>query len=187
MAKAKPAEIVGKIVDLLSPFKSEERGRVISAVLTLLGEVGSKHNRDKNGSFDDDDHHDTPINSSGKVKSWQKQNGVTGGQLAQMFHITDGKAEVIAGEMPGKNKKEQTLNAYVLAGVAQFISTGEPKFTDKDARSLCVAAGCYDSANHAVTLKAKGNWFTGSKDKGWVLTAPGLKHAATLLKTSTPD
>jgi len=187
MAKTKPAEIVGKIVDLLTPFTSEERGRVISAALTLLGEGSSKHGIDKNSEGDDDDHRDTFINLSGKVKSWQKQNGVTGDQLAQMFHIADGKADVIAGEMPGKNKKEQTLNAYVLAGVAQFISTGEPKFTDKDARSLCVAAGCYDSPNHAVTLKAKGNWFTGSKDKGWVLTAPGLKHATTLLKTSTPD
>lgn len=181
MAKTKPAEIVGKIVDLLAPLSSEERGRVISAARTLLGESRSEGSGSGN---DDDDEHEPSITTTGKVKAWQKQNAVTADQLAQVFHVADGKADVILGDMPGKNKKAQTLNAYVLAGLAQFIATGEPKFTDKNARALCTAAGCYDNANHATTLKGKGNWFTGSKDKGWVLTAPGLKHGATLLKAS---
>lgn len=182
MAKAKPAEIVGKIVDLLASLSSEERRRVISAARTLLGESRSE----VSGSGDDDDdksdQHEPSITTTGKVKAWQQQNAVTADELAQVFHVADGKADVILGDMPGTNKKAQTLNAYVLAGLAQFIATGEPKFTDKNARALCTAAGCYDNANHATTLKAKGNWFTGSKDKGWVLTAPGLRHGATLLK-----
>ena len=64
-----------------------------------------------------------------------------------------------------------------------MLISGEAKFTDKDARDVCSSAGCYDATNHATTLKAKGNWFTGTKDKGWALTAPGLKHAATLVKS----
>jgi hypothetical protein len=31
-------------------------------------------------------------------------------------------------------------------------------------------------------MSAKGNLFTGSKDKGWKLTAPGLKRGAELVK-----
>lgn len=184
MAKSKPAEIVGKIVDLLAPLSPEERGRVISAARTLLGDSGSGGSS-AGGDESDGDEPASSITLTGKVKAWQKQNAVTADELAQVFHVADGKADVILGDMPGKNKKAQTLNAYVLAGLAQFIATGEAKFTDKNARALCTAAGCYDNANHATTLKAKGNWFTGSKDKGWVLTAPGLKHGATLLKGTT--
>jgi hypothetical protein len=175
MGKTKSSDIVGKIVDLLAPLSSEERGRVVSASLTLLGET-------KNAGATTEAEDGGTITTSGKAKTWQKQNNITANQLSQVFHCGDGKVDVIAGEMPGKNKKEQTLNAYVLEGIAQLLISGEAKFSDKDARALCSSAGCYDATNHAATLKAKGNWFTGTKEKGWVMTAPGLKHAATLVK-----
>jgi hypothetical protein len=73
-------------------------------------------------------------------------------------------------------------NAYVVSGISQLLLKGEPSFTDKDARTLCERSGCYDSANHSAHLKDRGNEFSGSKDKGWTLTAPGLKRAAELLK-----
>lgn len=175
MAKTKSSDIVGKIVDLLTPLSSEERGRVVSASLTLLGEttIAGATNEGEDGGT---------VTTSGKAKTWQKQNSITANQLNQVFHNGDGKTDVIVGEMPGKNKKEKTLNAYVLTGIAQFLISGEAKFTDKEARALCSEAGCYDAPNHATTLKAKGNWFTGTKEKGWALTAPGLKHAASLVK-----
>ncbi|GAB1723190.1 MAG: hypothetical protein GDA65_12270 [Nitrospira sp. CR1.1] len=180
MGKAKPSDIVGKIVDLLTPLSSDERRRVVSASLTLLGETtnaGSDRETEDGGT----------ITTSGKAKTWQKHNNITANQLGQVFHCEDGRVDVIVGEMPGKNKKEKTLNAYVLAGIAQLLISGEAKFTDKDARALCSSVGCYDAPNHATTLRAKGNWFTGSKDKGWILTAPGLKHAATLVKNLSPE
>jgi hypothetical protein len=96
--------------------------------------------------------------------------------------MTDGSMAVIAADIPGKGKKGKTLNAYVLVGVSKFLSTGDPKFDDKSARALCEGSGCYDSANHAQTLKAKGNWFTGTKEKGWSLTAPGLRQGAMIVK-----
>jgi len=175
MTKTKSSDIVGKIVDLLTPLSSEERGRVVSASLTLLGEttIAGTTNKDEDGGT---------VTTSGKAKTWQKQNSITANQLNQVFHNGDGKTDVIVGEMPGKNKKEKTLNAYVLTGIAQLLISGEAKFTDKEARALCSGVGCYDSPNHATTLKAKGNWFTGTKEKGWALTAPGLKHAASLVK-----
>lgn len=187
MAKTKPAEIVGKLVDLLTPLASEDRKRVIAAAKTLLGDAledGSQTRADKSGSKE---HEDDIISTSGKAKTWQKQNDIATAQLGQVFHVADGQAEVIAGEIPGKNKKEKTLNAYVLAGLAKLIATGSPNFSDKEARALCNTAGCYDGPNHAATLRAKGNWFTGSKDKGWILTTPGLKHAAALIKDLSAD
>ena len=57
-------------------------------------------------------------------------NGVTQEQLAHVFHIEDGKAEVIASEAPGKNGQKKTINAYVLTGIAGLLQTGEAKFDD---------------------------------------------------------
>ena len=40
--------------------------------------------------------------------------------------------------------------------------------------------GFFDGTNHMKYMKG-GNEFTGSKDKGWTLTAPGLKVGASLV------
>jgi hypothetical protein len=114
-----------------------------------------------------------------------KQNEIALEELQQIFHLENGSAEVIAGEIPGKNKKEKTYNAYILIGLAMLLSTGTPSFDDKAARALCESSGCYDQANHSVTIKDRGNEFTGTKEKGWALTAPGLKRAGILVKEMT--
>jgi len=113
---------------------------------------------------------------------WMKQNGITAEQLQHVFHFSGAGVEIIAPDFPGKNKKQKTYNAYVVEGIAQLLATGEPHFTDKVARALCERAGCFDSANHATHMNNKGNEFAGSKDKGWTLTAPGLKKGAALVK-----
>jgi hypothetical protein len=168
-----------KVVEVLSPLSSEDRARVISAALALLGDV-----KPKTTTRESDDATAVEAEAgtmSPRAKSWMSQNGVSVSQLQQVFHIADGLTEVIA-TVPGRNKKEQTYNAYILTGLGQLLLTGSAAFTDKAARSLCESSGCYDSANHAAHLKDKGNEFTGSKDKGWTLTAPGLKRAAELVK-----
>jgi hypothetical protein len=174
-----PLDAMTKVVEVLMPLSSEDRARVISAALALLGDVKPKTTLQEP---------DEPIAGDPELgamppraKSWMGQNGVSVGHLQQVFHIVNGEAEVIA-VVPGRNKKEQTYNAYILTGLGHLLLTGSAAFTDKAARSLCEASGCYDSANHAAHLKDKGNEFTGSKDKGWTLTAPGLKRAAELVK-----
>jgi hypothetical protein len=190
MAKEKLSSIVGKIVDLLTPLTSEDRTRAISAARTILGETTPPpQERGRSGrehALGDDNGSDgTEVATNRQAKTWQRQNGLTSEQLAQVFHVADGVADVIATDIPGKDKKAQTLNAYVLTGVAKLIAAGETTFADKDARDLCTKAGCYDIKNHSATIKDRGNWFTGGKDKGWTLTAPGLKHGAGLIKTLT--
>lgn len=121
MPKAKTPKlspIVGKIVDLLTPLSPEDRGKAISAARTLLGEAGSiKESPAKGGGEETDGEVDT-FATSGKAKTWQKQNGIAGAELAQVFHSDDGKTEVIAATMPGANSRQQTLNGYVLTGIA---------------------------------------------------------------------
>lgn len=185
MTEQSLAQVVGQIVDLLTPRSSEERGRIVRAALTLLGETGTAPgllDGGGNGTQDESEEGSAEFSFTGKAKAWRKQNALTGEQVAQVFHANGDAVDVIAAEMPGKNKKEKTLSAYVLCGIAQLLATGEPDFTDAAARALCTAAGCYDPGNHSSTLKDRGNWFTGTKDAGWKLTAPGMKHGASLIK-----
>ncbi|HWY71986.1 MAG TPA: hypothetical protein VNX88_25185 [Terriglobales bacterium] len=186
MTNKKTTEIVAEIVELLTPIESPERLRVIQASLTLLGEAfppGSfKVVEDRAVLTDTEEAHST---LPARAQAWMKQNSVSLDELQQVFHFENGTADVIAGDVPGKSKKEKTYNAYVLAGLASLLSIGNPNFDDKSGRALCERLGCYDAPNHSTHMKEKGNEFTGSKDKGWGLTAPGLKRAAALVKEMT--
>lgn len=179
MPKTKTTDVLTSIVDLLEPMESEDRVRIINAALALLGESATPA-KFGTGTVAEDTANLGELPP--RARTWMKQYGLSGDELEQVFNVVDGVAEVIASHMPGKNKKEQTLNAYVLTGIAQLIATGNANFSDNDARDLCVRSGCYDSGNHATTMKNKGNEFSGTKDKGWTLTAPGLKRAAEIIK-----
>jgi hypothetical protein len=183
MTDKKLTEIVSKIVELLTPIESDERLRVIQASLTLLGERFPPSSRQVGGAGapgfgEDGEVSELPT----RARLWMKQHDVSLEELQQVFHLADGAAEMIAGEIPGKNKREKTYSAYILTGLAQLLATGNATFDDKSARSLCESSGCYDPANHSATIANRGNEFTGTKDKGWALTAPGLKRAAALVK-----
>lgn len=187
MADKKTTEIVAEIVELLTPIDSAERTRVIQASMTLLGETfsmgPSRAGIDGTGAGEVDE--GGPSALPARARTWMKQNSVSLEELQQLFHLEDGSADVIAGDLPGKNKKEKTYTAYILIGLSKLLSTGAPAFDDKTARALCESSGCYDPANHAFNIRDRGNEFTGTKEKGWMLTAPGLKRAAALVKEMT--
>lgn len=184
MANKKTTEIVAEIVDLLTPIDSAERTRVIQASMTLLGETFSMgpSRAGTDGAGADEVGEGGSSTLPTRARTWMKQNGVLLEELQQVLHLEDGSADVIAGDLPGKSTKEKTYTAYILTGLSKLFSTGTPTFDDKIARALCESSGCYDAANHAVHIKNRGNEFTGTKEKGWTLTAPGLKRAAGLVK-----
>jgi hypothetical protein len=170
------------VVKILGPLDSDERQRVIQSALLILREsfleptmaASSEEPRfeQESGSFD----------ISPKARLWARQNGLSQDQLSHVFDISEGAATVIASGILGKNNPIKTIKSYVLTGIAAFLTAGEPQFLDKDARSLCEHFGCYDRTNHAKYMKDKGNYFVGDKDRGWKLTAPGLKYGAELVK-----
>jgi hypothetical protein len=177
MTKPKTTDVLTSIVELLTPLDSEERQRVIGASLMLLGET-SVPARTSAVAENEENLRDIPP----RARAWMKQSGITSDALEQVFHIVDGEIEMIAPHVPGNNKKEQTYSAYILTGIGRLITTGAGTFSDAEARALCMRLGCYDTANHSAILKARGNEFTGSKDKGWTLTAPGTKRGAELIR-----
>jgi hypothetical protein len=180
MAKNKPIDAMTKIVSILTALPSEERVRVVRAAMVMLGETQSTET--VAGGIESETTAGGLTTISPRARAWMKQNGVVADELQQVFHMTESGADVIAAHIPGKNKKEQTYNAYILTGIAQLLATGNPSFQDKPARALCESSGCYDSANHSSHLRNRGNEFTGTKDKGWTLTAPGLKRGADVIK-----
>ncbi len=182
MDKPKITEITAQLVDLLEPFDSIERQRIVQASMLLLGEV-TTFPKSENKPVEESEGVENNFSSHAKI--WMKQNHITVEDLQQIFHVADGKAEVITSEMPGKDQKAKTINAYILQGLANLLVSNESKFDDKSARGLCTKSGCYSAANHAVYIKAVGNKLAGSKDLGWTLTSPGLKYGAELVKTLT--
>lgn len=181
--KIRTADIVAKVVDILTPLQSDDRQRVIRASLTLLEEdmPDSSSGRSKNGG-------DSGTASlSPRARGWATQNGLSIDDLQQVFHMENGTVEIITPELPGKSNKEKTYNAYILAGISRLLASDRPNFDDKSARAVCESSGCFDVNNHATYLKNKGNEFTGSKSTGWTLTAPGLKRGAALVRELTQN
>lgn len=172
------------IVDELTNLSPEDRGKVVGAALAFLGEEPIKF---PGGSAEGEG-----LSSAGEVqvparaRSWMKQNSLSMDQLQEVFHFEDEAVEVIASEIPGNKNRERVRNAYMLTGISQLLSNGEPKFSDKAARELCERSGFYDSTNHAKYVKG-GNEFTGSREKGWTLTSPGLRVGANTIKEMTNE
>ena len=164
-------EAVSAIVGELAGFSPEERQRIVRASLTLLGD--SLQNA---ASGDDEDTGDAQFPT--KARMWMKRYGVTAEQIVHVFHRDGDDVKVIA-TIPGSTKREQVVNAYVLSGLARLLATGESKFDDKSARALCESGGFFDGTNHMKYMK--NSEFTGSRDKGWVLTTPGLERGAALV------
>ncbi len=184
MSKINVAEIVGKLIEILTPLESEERLRVVQATMTLLGETKiTPPVDDIDGGLDNNEVKNLTV----RTQTWMKQNKISFEELQQVFHFDDGEVAIIASEIPGKDKKAKTYSAYILTGIAQLLLNGEAKFTDESARKLCQTSGVYDSKNHAKHLRNKKNEFTGTKDRGWTLTSPGLKRGGQLVKELSED
>ncbi len=175
------------MVDLLELLSPDERQRVVKGALAALGDAPVTTAACNTSPGRGTTHADvgSELGIAGKAQAWMKQNNVTIEQLEQVFHFeSDGNVELIAA-IPGKSRREQTLAAYVLSGLGNFLKKGDGSFDDELARGRCETAGCFDAGNHAKFLKDKGNELSGDKQKGWSLTSPGLKRAAALVQEMT--
>jgi len=183
------ADVTTKIFEQLKELAAEERLRAVNAALTLLGEpvLATGHQRTTvEGRSKGEKSDETVDGVSEKAAAWIRKSGIEADALEEVFHIDGGKVELI-GEAMGKSKRQQTVNTYLLTGVAAFLQSGNPEFSDDTARTYCQHFGCYDSPNHSNYVKAFGNKITGSKASGWKLTAPGLKAAAGLLTSGNGE
>lgn len=178
-SKSDVVAAVAKLVEVLTPLAAEDRTRAISAAAVLLGDSGEVRSP---AAFKAEAAGAGPQGVSAKGMGWMKKNVVSDEVLDHTFSIDKDGIDVIAARMPGKSKRQQTLETYIICGLRAFLQSGEPAFGDKEARELCQRIGCYDSANHYNYVKGFGNRVAGSKDSGWRLTNPGLSQAAYIVK-----
>ena len=180
------AHSMTKMVEILLPLTSEERMRVVNASLTLLGEAGVSVAAV--GALP------TPLGSnpanlgdrsgiSPQALPWLTKNNLSKEELEQWFHFDQGTVTPLELAGGASNRSQQTINTYLIQGLAAFLATGEASFGDREARDLCERFGCYDKTNHAKFFAKFGNKITGSKSSGWKLTTPGLSAAGTLIKS----
>lgn len=183
-------ETLKSLVDLIEPLSPEERRRVVQGALAFYGDATvSATAVDSSAGRGGTAHADagSELGFAAKARAWMKQNDVSTELLEQVFHFgPHGHVELIAS-LPGKSRREQTLAAYILTGLGNFLTKGDGSFDDELARGRCETAGCFDAGNHAKFLKDKGNELSGDKQKGWSLTSPGLKRAAGLVKEMASD
>jgi hypothetical protein len=175
------AEAVANVVQELENFSSADRHRIISASMTLLGEAPTRLVPEGDGA---ESRSDQSGGVPAKAHNWMKQHGLSLEQISQVFHFTDEGPQIIAS-IPGTNKREQVRNAYILCGIGRLLTSGETKFDDRVARNVCELGGFFDGTNHMKYMKC--SEFTGSREKGWVLTAPGIKLGAALVAQLSKD
>jgi hypothetical protein len=181
----KIAGVVTKLVTALESLEdADERSRAIKAAIAVFGDSPAPATKGGGaaGGGDSGDHSSTdlPEGITLVAQAWMRRSGVTMSQIEQFFHIDGDGVSLISAV--GRGKRQQTINTYLLMGVAELIRAGKAEFTDEAARNRCTSLGCYDMDNHSKTLGDFGNKITGSKKAGWKLTAPGLSDAAALLK-----
>lgn len=184
-ASPTPAEALTQIVKILELLKPEDRRRTVNGAMAFFDEqAGPTHverasteRKVATPSADADEG-----GYSATAIRWMAQYDVSPEQLDRAFHFP-GDGTFAIHDVPGKSKKEQTLNIYVLAGLGKFLSSGDRSFDDALARGFCEKFGCYDKANHAKHLKEHRNGeFSGDKNKGYTLTSGGTKRGAALVK-----
>jgi hypothetical protein len=169
------------IISVLTPLNSEERHRTVDAAMLFLGETARLPARKREAAAEGDARGAMDGDYTEKIQKWMEKYSVSPGELDQVFHFHDDGTFDIHGA-PGRSKKEQTLNTYILTGLGKFLTTSDRTFDDATARGFCETIGCYDPANHAAHLKSKGPEFSGDKKKGYSLTNAGVSRGAALAK-----
>lgn len=180
MANTDTTNALTTIIKALTPLKPDERHRTVDAAMLFLGEATKTSSRERKVGPSGADRDTGDGEYPAAVTKWMQQHSISSEELDQVFHFKDDSFDIHGA--PGRSKREQTLNTYVLTGLGAFLTTGDRKFADATARGFCETTGCFDAPNHAKYLKDKGAEFSGDKSKGYSLSNVGVRRGATLVK-----
>lgn len=101
--------------------------------------------------------------------------------VSDVFHIEEGKCEIIVKDLKTKKKATGEIRLALLIGIKHLAEEGSPNVPNEELRKLCSDHALLDAPNFTSIMKKHKNWFL-TKDKDWKLTKPGEKEAANLVK-----
>jgi hypothetical protein len=178
-------ETMGELYELLKPLDADERNKCLQAVMILLGEpvqgVVKNTPSASAGVSSTSTVRDEEIGGE-RLKKWMIQHKLGRDEIDQLFHIDGDMVELIEDSVPGRSKRDMTINCYLLVGIRNLIQSDEPKFEDKEALDYCHVTQAYDKNNHTKHRQSLGNRVSGDRASGYGLTVPGLRDAARLIK-----
>lgn len=178
-----PAELSLEIYNILVPFESDVRQRVIQSALTLLGETAlapvgrSAALQSAVTGFED-------VRLGSKATKWLQKHVVTREMLDEIYHFTDADVDIIASGVPGASKREMTVNCYLLSGIRGLLKEDVPSLDETETIAVCRRLTAYDKNNHTANRQSVGNKMSGNKPT-FTLTGPGEMAAAELIKQMT--
>jgi len=114
---------------------------------------------------------------------WMSLNGLQPARLSTVFNLGLAEIDLVAKNVPGKNRKQKMRSVFLLEGVAAYLGTGAARFTHEQVKKACLQYGAYDADKFAAYLKRLSGEVSGSKDAGYTLTSRGLANATELVKT----
>lgn len=120
-----------------------------------------------------------------RFKNTAKRLGVTLEKLEALFDFSVDPFALHALTVPGKNNAEKTRRVALLAASRSYLAVGRWTADWQEVKTLCVDQGCYDAANHAVSLKkgTKTIFKNAKPGEALVLSTAGIQQAQELLKT----
>lgn len=117
------------------------------------------------------------------AKKWMRRNGLSSADLSSHFSLGIEEIDLVAKKVPGKSKRERMLNVFLLKGIAAYLGGGAARFDHESVKQACTHYDAYDMDNFAAYLKSFAAQVSGTKEKGYALTARGLTDATELVKT----
>jgi hypothetical protein len=116
------------------------------------------------------------------ARKWMIRNGLDAKGLSSIFSLGVDEIDLVAREVPGKNKREKMRSVFLLKGVAAYLGNGAPRFTHEEVKEASLHYRAFDAGNFARALKSFSGEVSGDPNTGYSLTTRGLASATELVK-----
>lgn len=109
------------------------------------------------------------------------QYGISEDEWTRLFHFDGTSYAIIASDLKEKATSKKQVKLALLLGVKGLIETGQATILKESLIDICKEYAVHDSSNFSAHMKKQKNLFS-QKGTGWVLTVPGQKQAAEVIK-----
>ena len=117
------------------------------------------------------------------ARKWMTRNAISVSQLDPVFSLGADEIDLVATEIPGKNKKERLHSVFLLKGIAAYLATGAPRLSHEQMKAAALHYDAYDAANFAAYFRSMTGEISGEKSTGYTLNPRGITSATAMFKS----